>query len=128
MTMIEFLIVSILFMAIGYKLGKNTQEEKPRDLRRIATSPPPMPRLIKVMAKNLKPRYHGYVKGTFANVNKCSNENCGLIGLYEDLHTANPCPECGAKVIRNGSAKWAQSPEFDNSFMWIKSNLNGDGV
>lgn len=55
--------------------------------------------------KHLKPRYYGYAgKGTYANICKCTD--CELTGMYEDLHPANACPDCGGKVKESGSAKW----------------------
>lgn len=71
-----------------------------------------------VADNHLPPIYYGY-NGGFANVNKCSN--CGLIGLYEDLHESSPCPVCGAKVHRYGSAKWVKVNGF---LKWAKSKVN----
>jgi hypothetical protein len=122
MIMIEFLIVSLVFLTIGYYIGKGKAEKRADEItyKKVAP-PPPMPNFTKVLSGNLKPSYYAYERGTYANVNKCSNDKCGLIGLYEDLHTARPCPNCGHRVVSYGAAKWDNSPEHDNALMWIKA-------
>lgn len=53
---------------------------------------------------HMPPKYHGYRKGTFANITECGV--CGTTALYEDMHPAKPCPHCGSKVRESGAGKW----------------------
>ncbi len=49
-----------------------------------------------------------YVKHTYRYTNWCSIcecLNCGLLGKYEDLHPANPCPSCG-KAVKEKVGRW----------------------
>lgn len=69
----------------------------------------------KIKKDHLKPVYYGY-NGGYAEVNKCPC--CFLIGLYEDLHQANPCPRCGHKVQLYGAAKWMLK---NGVKMWVLS-------
>ena len=62
---------------------------------------------------HLNPVYHGY-KGGYHAVNKCTE--CQIIGLYEDMHTIEPCSNCGGKVVRNGTAKWGN---VQGVYQWI---------
>ena len=52
---------------------------------------------------NLTPEHHRYA-GSWANVNRC--KECELTGLYGDMHTNNPCPNCGGKVMSGYVARW----------------------
>lgn len=63
---------------------------------------------------HLKPIYFAYY-GDYANINKCTG--CGVTGLYEDMHTVNPCFNCGSKVVRDGAGKWAIE---DGIRKWVK--------
>lgn len=53
---------------------------------------------------HLAPDYHWYRKGTFHNVNKC--KECKLVGQYEVMHAANPCPNCGGGITNSKAGKW----------------------
>jgi hypothetical protein len=62
---------------------------------------------IKTPANNcihMEPMYHGHAKGAFTDITSCVR--CNLVGLYEDLHPARPCPDCGGDVVESGVAKW----------------------
>ena len=59
--------------------------------------------------RHLKPSYYRYNVG-YWNICKCTN--CGLTGMYEDLHPFDACPDCGSKVKQSGSAKW-------NGQLWL---------
>tara|TARA_R110000744_G_scaffold20470_4_gene53759 strand:- start:692 stop:1081 length:390 start_codon:yes stop_codon:yes gene_type:complete len=61
--------------------------------------------------RHLKPEYYGY-KGGYNKMNKCSR--CDLTGMYEDLHEADACPDCGGDVKRYGSGKW-------NGQVWLSA-------
>ncbi len=62
---------------------------------------------------NMKPKYHGY-NGEFAKINQCTD--CGSVGLYEDMHTVNPCPNCGGKVNPHGVGRWNAPKEAKGFF------------
>lgn len=51
----------------------------------------------------MPPQYYAYKEG-FANLNKCTD--CGIIGLYEDMHEVEPCIKCGGKVKNTKPGKW----------------------
>tara|TARA_R110000796_G_scaffold248124_2_gene374560 strand:- start:14796 stop:15101 length:306 start_codon:yes stop_codon:yes gene_type:complete len=70
----------------------------------------------KIHEKHLRPKYYGY-NGGYANTTKCNS--CGLTGLYEDAHPANPCRKCGGKRVKNGAAKWDVK---DGLYQWINSS------
>ena len=53
--------------------------------------------------QHLPPKYHAY-EGGFTNLNQCVD--CKLLGLYEDIHEVDPCPECGGKVWNTKPGKW----------------------
>ena len=55
---------------------------------------------------NLTPSYYGYQQGTYDNVNYCTE--CNVHGLYEDIHSVNPCPLCGGKIKEGKVGKWIQ--------------------
>ncbi len=46
---------------------------------------------------HFEPNYHGYIADSFDNVNYC--QDCQTHALYEDMHSVNPCPVCGGKII-----------------------------
>jgi len=52
---------------------------------------------------NLAPKYLFY-KGEFANLTQCNE--CKGIGLYEDQHPVDPCPNCGGKVKPGLIGRW----------------------
>lgn len=68
----------------------------------------------RIKSNHLKPKYYDY-NGGYWNVNICSG--CDLVGMYEDLHQANACPQCGSEIIRHGSAIWEK---VNGLFMWKK--------
>lgn len=67
-----------------------------------------------IREKHLSPKYYGY-EGGYSIINKCSD--CDLVGLYEDLHEANCCPECGGRVMRFGSGIWQN---IEGVKQWVK--------
>ena len=62
---------------------------------------------------HMKPQYHGFHDG-FNALNQCTE--CSIIGLYEDLHTASPCPYCGGKTKGTKPGKYML---VDNEYQWI---------
>lgn len=119
MHIIGYILIAAVFFFIGYfaRLEKNKLSGLPGH----KNPPAPPKKRLSIKSGHLKPGYYGYIPETFANVNKCSN--CKVIGLYEDIHTVNPCPICGGAVKRNGAAKWTQ---LDGQYQWVSAKLGGD--
>ena len=64
----------------------------------------------------MPPHYHGYQSGTFDNVNYC--EDCDMHALYEDMHTVDPCPNCGGAVVSNEKVgKWIETKPSSGGFL-----------
>ena len=72
------------------------------------------------MIKDLPPKYWDY-KGGYDNVNYCTE--CGLQGLYEDLHSVNPCPQCGGQIVDyDRVGKWIK-PVYRTKFLIFKEKI-----
>lgn len=102
----ENLLIASLFILFGYLIGKYV---KWSDLFEKH----------KTHINHMPPKYYGY-DGTYWNTNTCSS--CELVGMYEDLHPANPCPRCGNKVYQQQASKWSIK---NNQYQWIsKDDIN----
>lgn len=104
MTILEWILIVIILILLYI----NAKKGKTEDIN-FKIIPPKKP----VKENNLSPIYYGYTGG-FTNLNTCSE--CGLTGLYEDMHAANPCPSCGGKVYNSQSGYWG---EIDGEQQWI---------
>lgn len=103
---ISMALIAIGFFIIGYTIGGLKRKKKLETVMGIPIKP-----------HHLRPEYHGY-HGGFWQTNKC--QNCGTIGLYEDMHTARPCRFCGSKVSPYGPAIWR---EKDGMMQWSKTQV-----
>jgi predicted RNA-binding Zn-ribbon protein involved in translation (DUF1610 family) len=114
--LIQYFIISLVFLSLGFIIGRRIdfQVKKEEKKGRFAPPPPP-PKIQQIKEGHLLPRYYNYVKGRFAKVNRCTS--CGIIGLYEDIHEASPCPYCGGGVMRWGAAKW---DKVDGIMQWVE--------
>lgn len=119
-----YFLVALVFFILG-NLTPKIKIEKPRNEKVgsdnvfLNNNVPPLTRrkMINIKKGHMKPMYDGY-SGGFSNTNQCSN--CSLIGLYEDMHTINPCRDCGGKVKPYGAAKWMM---VDGQFQWAPSQV-----
>ena len=74
--------------------------------------------------KHIKPPFWSYY-GEFTHVNRCTNEDCGALGMYHTLSLREPCPFCGGEIVRcNVAAKWIP-PVY--KYKWLKLNKVSDG-
>lgn len=95
-------MIYIILFLIGFALGHYT----PKIMRYTKRDD------VKNHIDHMPPKYYAY-HGGYWQTNKCSG--CGLIGMYEDLNTANVCPRCGCQVKSGKSAKWQ---EKDGLMQW----------
>lgn len=77
---------------------------------------------IKIHPKNIRPGYYGY-HGGFWKVNKCYE--CGLTGMYEDLHAVSCCPDCGGNVTEYTAAKWEKDGD---TYRWVTKKEKENGA
>ena len=56
--------------------------------------------------RHRRPSYYGYTGG-WADLSECND--CKRIALYEDMHPAECCPNCGGVVVNNKVGVWEES-------------------
>lgn len=106
----------ILIVVILVLLYLNAKKGKLEDIK-FKILPPKKP----VKEGHLAPIYYGY-SGGYTKLNKCTNDDyCGIIGLYEDIHQVNPCPNCGENVRNFKPGYWG---EKDGEKQWITKSDN----
>jgi hypothetical protein len=118
-----YFVIAIIFFIIGryaFPYSSRVVVKNYDNMPGYRTAPPPPPprKLLNIRKGHMKPVYYGYTGG-FSATNQCSN--CGIIGLYEDMHTIKPCRDCGGKVKSYGAAKWMM---VDGWLQWVPSQVN----